>query len=90
MATVIERPLLDVNSQTPPEQPHVLSRTSLRRMYGSLHASLRHPATFSEGQLLDHIHSYQATQRQQQNTGHTLLTAVEEALLIDWTVRDTI
>ena len=76
-----------VNSLTRPDDPHTLTRSSLQRMYGSLPASLRHPATSSEGQLLEPIHTYQTAKRQQQITGLTLLTAVEEALLVDWIVR---
>jgi hypothetical protein len=76
-----------VNSLTQPDDQHTLSRSSLKRMYNTLPASLRHPATSSEGQLLEHIQTYQTERRQQQNKGHTLLTAVEEALLVDWIVR---
>ena len=76
-----------VNSHTPPHSARALTRNSLQRMYATLPASLRHPATSSEGQLLEHIHSYQSAQRERQNSGLSLLTSVEEALLVDWIVR---
>lgn len=78
-----------VNARTPAEDTHVLSRSSLQRMYATLPQSLRHPATSSEGQLLEHVHVYQTARRQQQNAGLTLLTAVEESLLVDWIVRQS-
>lgn len=76
-----------VNSHTPPDSAHALTRSSLQRMYKTLPDELRHPSTSSEGLLLEHIHTYQTAQRDQQNSGHTLLTAVEESLLVDWIVR---
>ena len=76
-----------VNSHTPPDSTHALTRSSLQRMYKTLPDTLRHPATSNEGLLLEHIHTYQTVQRDQQSSGHTLLTAVEEALLVDWIVR---
>ena len=76
-----------VNSHTPPDSVHVLTRSSLQRMFKTLPDELRHPSTSSEGLLLEHIHTYQTAQRDQQNSGHTLLTAVEESLSVDWIVR---
>lgn len=76
-----------VNSHTPAESTHKLTRSSLQRMYNTLPDELRHPGTSNEGLLLEHIHAYQTAQRDQQSSGHTLLTAVEEGLLIDWIVR---
>ena len=76
-----------VNANTPAGDTHRLSRSSLLRMYATLPPSLQHPETSSEGQLLQHIHTQQAAARQQQHTGQTLLTAVEESLLVDWIVR---
>ena len=77
------------NTHTPAEDTHVLTKSSLHRMFATLPRSLCHPDTSSEGQLLEHVHVYQASQRQQQNSGLTLLTAVEEALLVDWIVRQS-
>lgn len=76
-----------VNSRTLSNDTHCLTRSSLQRMFATLPASLRHPTTSSEGQLLEHVHTHQLEQRQQQNSGLTLLSAVEEALLVDWIVR---
>ena len=76
-----------VNCRTPPHLPHSLSRTSLRRMWDTLPPPLRDPDTSSETLLLEHIHTYQSAQRQQQNSGLALLSAVEEALLVEWIVR---
>lgn len=76
-----------VNSHNLHDDEHVLSRSALKRMYNTLPASLRHPSTSSEGQLLEHVQTYQSAHREQQNSGLTLLTAVEEALLVDWVVR---
>ena len=45
------------------------------------------PSNVQRGLLLEHIHSYQTAQRDQQSSGHTLLTAVEESLLVDWIAR---
>ena len=69
-------------------KPHILSRSSLQRMYATLPPSLRHPSTSSEGQLLQHIHTVQG-ERQTERTGvQSLLTAVEEELLVQWIVRE--
>ena len=76
-----------VNDLTPPGDTHVLSRSSLRRMFVTLPPSLLHPDTSSEGQLLEHVQTHQSAQRQQKSAGLSLLTAVEEALLVDWVVR---
>ena len=75
-----------VNSRTPPDVTHCLTRSSLQRVYKTLPPSLLHPATSSEGQLLEHVHTLQSAQRAQSTTGQTLLTVVEEALLVDWVV----
>ena len=76
-----------VNSHTPSNDVYTLTRSSLQRMYKTLLASLCHPATCSEAQLLEHIHTYQSAQRERSKTGSSLLTAVEESLLFDWIVR---
>ena len=47
-----------VNSHTPPDSTHALTRSSLQRMYKTLPDTLRHPATSNEGLLLEHIHTY--------------------------------
>lgn len=47
-----------VNSHTQPDDQHALSSSSLKRMYNALPACLRHPATSSEGQLLEHVQTY--------------------------------
>lgn len=77
-----------VNELSDDYKPHVLSRSSLHDMYTSLPAPLRHPATSSEGQLLQHIHCLQAGQRVGRTVGQTMLTAVEEELLVQWIVRE--
>lgn len=77
-----------INELSNSYKPHVLSLTALHRMYTSLPPSLRHPGTSSEGQLLQHIHSVQAAQRAERTEGQTMLTAVEEELLVQWTVRE--
>ena len=76
-----------VNAHRLPGETHKLSRSSLLRMFATVPQSLRHPATSSEGQLLEHVHSYQSAQRKVQNLGKSLLTIVEEELLVDWIVR---
>ena len=76
-----------VNSNTPVEDTHRLSRGTLLRMYDTLPPLLQHPKTSSQGLLLQHIHTHQAAMREEQYAGQTLLTAVEEALLVDWIVR---
>ena len=80
--------LTHVNDLSSSYQPHIPSRSSLHRMYTSLPPALRHPSTSSEGQLLQHIHSVQSDQRAERTDGQTMLTAVEEELLVQWIVRE--
>ena len=75
------------NSHTPSADTHCLSRSSFKRMYDSLPPSLLDSATSSEVLLLQHVQIQQGEARQQLTTGLTMLTAVEEALLADWIVR---
>ena len=66
LATASER-RLQSHPLTQPDDQHAHSRSTLKRMYNTLPASLRHPATSSEGQLLEHVQTYHTERRQQQN-----------------------
>ena len=65
-----------VNELSDDYKPHALSRSPLHDMFTSLPSSLRHLATSSEGQLLQHIHCLQAGQRAGRTVGQTMLTTV--------------
>jgi hypothetical protein len=68
--------------------PHVLTRSSLLRMYGTLPDSLTAVDTASEALLLQHIHTVQAERQEKRVEGHAMLTCVEEELLVQWVVRE--
>lgn len=77
-----------VNAKSGSVASHLLHRSSVQRMYKKLPPELRHSPSSNEVLLLDFIQQDQATQRAKQMNGSTLLTAVEEELMVLWMQRE--
>jgi hypothetical protein len=63
---------------------HVLTRSTVDRVFQSLPAHLRHPDTCSEAGLLDFIQQQQCESRAGQQHGSSLLTTLEEDILVEY------
>jgi hypothetical protein len=73
-----------VNGQSHSVQPHLLSRSAVHRMHQSLPPHLLHPETSTEAALLDFVQQLQSDSRAAQQDGPTLLTALEESVLVEY------
>jgi hypothetical protein len=65
---------------------HVITRTTLSRVYNSLPAQLQSPLHASEGALLNFLQQHQSDQRAILSGSLSLLTQLEEELLAQWLV----
>jgi hypothetical protein len=79
---------LHVNAMSITVQPHAIHASSVGRMYRRLPLDLRCSTTSTDARLLDFLHSTQTEQRQGTAQGASLLTLVEEELLVQWMQRE--
>jgi len=77
-----------VNALSITVQPHCLHRSSLHRTWQRLPPELRCPSTSTEALLLDFLHADQSHRKKGMASGSTLLTSVEEELLVQWMQRE--
>ena len=63
---------------------HALTRSTLDRVFHTLPPHLLHPATCTEAALVDFIHDQQCETRTVPGGGTSLLTVLEEGLLVDY------
>jgi hypothetical protein len=79
---------LHVNAMSITIQPHTIHHSSVGRMYRRLPPDLRCPITSTDARLLDFLHSDQCQRKEDMGTGPSLLTSVEEELLVQWMQRE--
>jgi hypothetical protein len=79
---------LHVNAMSIHIQSHTIHASSVGRMYQRLPLLLRCPVTSTDARLLDFLHRTQTEQRQSTARGASLLTSVEEELLVQWMQRE--
>jgi hypothetical protein len=77
-----------VNALSSTVKPHVIHRSSLHRTWRRLPAELRCPTTSTDAALLDFLHRDQCVRKAGMGSGPSLLTAVEEELLVQWMQRE--
>jgi hypothetical protein len=65
---------------------HVITKTTLSRLYHSLPDALRSPLHASEGALLNFLQEQQSAQRANLSRSQSLLTQLEEELFAQWLV----
>jgi hypothetical protein len=73
-----------VNGHSDSLSPHLLSRTAVQRVWQTLPPPLRHPDTCTQPAVLDFIQQQQEASRAAQQNGLTLLTKLEEDVLVDF------
>jgi hypothetical protein len=79
---------LRVNAMSTTIQPHTIHASSVGRMYRRLPPDLRSPITSTEARLLEFLHTDQSQRREEMGSGPSLLTSVEEELLVQWMQRE--
>jgi hypothetical protein len=76
-----------VNKHSRVGTPHVLTKSTLQRLHRSLPPHLLSPYTSSsntEVEIMDFIQQQQTEQRQNRAASHSLLTDLEDDLLVQW------